>query len=81
MKQIPIPETNYIVELFLYDCAGQSIFNQLDFNSKYVSLFCHMVNDLIASYDLHHFSIKMRLLSLLYTVLPAKRLYNLLQNG
>jgi len=35
VKQIAIPETNYIVELFLYDCAGQSIFNQLDMNTKY----------------------------------------------
>lgn len=37
MKQVPIPDTNYVVELFLYDCAGQSIFNQLDMNAKYVS--------------------------------------------
>ncbi len=37
VKQIAIPETNYIVELFLYDCAGQSIFNQLDMSTKYVS--------------------------------------------
>lgn len=35
VKQVPIPETNYIVELYLYDCAGQTIFNQLDMNSKY----------------------------------------------
>jgi len=37
VKQVTIPETNVIVELFIYDCAGQSIFNQLDLNSKYVS--------------------------------------------
>lgn len=37
VKQVPIPDTNYVVELFLYDCAGQSIFNQLDMNAKYVS--------------------------------------------
>lgn len=37
MKQVPIPNTNYVVELFLYDCGGQSIFNQLDMNAKYVS--------------------------------------------
>uniref|UniRef100_A0A7S3M1Q0 Uncharacterized protein n=1 Tax=Spumella elongata TaxID=89044 RepID=A0A7S3M1Q0_9STRA len=35
VKQVTIPETNVIVELFIYDCAGQSIFNQLDLNSKY----------------------------------------------
>jgi len=35
VKQVPIPDTNFIVELFIYDCAGQSIFNQLDMNAKY----------------------------------------------
>jgi GTPase SAR1 family protein len=35
MKQVPIPDTNYVVELFFYDCGGQSIFNQLDLNAKY----------------------------------------------
>lgn len=37
MKQIKIPDTNSIVELFVFDCAGQSIFNQVEMNSKYVS--------------------------------------------
>jgi transport family protein 27 len=37
VKQVPIPDTNTIVELFLFDCAGQSIFNQVEMNSKYVS--------------------------------------------
>ncbi len=32
---MPIPDTNAIVEFFIYDCAGQSIFNQLDLNNKY----------------------------------------------
>jgi len=36
VKQVSIPDSNYVVELYLYDCAGQSIFNQLDMNSKYV---------------------------------------------
>lgn len=36
VKQVSIPNTNVVVELFLYDCAGQSIFNQLDLNTKYV---------------------------------------------
>lgn len=36
MKQLPIPDTNAIVELHMYDCAGQSIFNQVEMNSKYV---------------------------------------------
>jgi transport family protein 27 len=35
VKQVLIPDTNYVVELFLYDCAGQSIFNQLDMSAKY----------------------------------------------
>jgi len=25
-----------VVEMFIYDCAGQTIFNQLDLNTKYV---------------------------------------------
>ena len=37
-KQVPIPNTNAVVELYIFDCAGQSIFNQLEMNSKYV---CH----------------------------------------
>ena len=36
VKQVPILNTNIVVELFIYDCAGQTIFNQLDLNSKYV---------------------------------------------
>jgi len=35
VKQVPLPDTNVIVELYIFDCAGQSIFNQLDMNSKY----------------------------------------------
>lgn len=35
VKQVPIPDTNVVVELYIFDCAGQSIFNQLDANSKY----------------------------------------------
>jgi hypothetical protein len=35
---VPIPDTNAIVELFIYDCAGQSIFNQIEMNAKYVSI-------------------------------------------
>ena len=37
VKQVPIPDTNIIVELYIYDCNGQSIFNQLEENKKYVS--------------------------------------------
>jgi transport family protein 27 len=29
VKQVPIPNTNTIIELYIFDCAGQSIFNQL----------------------------------------------------
>ncbi|KAJ8575904.1 hypothetical protein ON010_g3308 [Phytophthora cinnamomi] len=32
-KSVAIPETNVVVELYLFDCAGQSIFNQLDFGT------------------------------------------------
>lgn len=35
VKQVPIPDTNTIIEFYLYDCAGQSIFNQLEMNTKY----------------------------------------------
>ena len=35
VKQVPIPNTNTIIELYIFDCAGQSIFNQLDMNTKY----------------------------------------------
>ena len=35
MKQVPIPDTNIIVELYIFDCAGQSMFNQLGMNAKY----------------------------------------------
>jgi hypothetical protein len=44
VKQVPIPNTNYVVELFLYDCSGQSIFNQLDMNTKYVIYFLYLVS-------------------------------------
>jgi intraflagellar transport protein 27 len=35
VKQVPIPDTNIIVELYIFDCAGQSMFNQLGMNAKY----------------------------------------------
>lgn len=35
VKQVPIPDTNVVVELYIFDCAGQSIFNQVEMNSKY----------------------------------------------
>lgn len=35
MKQLPIPDSNIIVELYIFDCAGQSMFNQLGMNAKY----------------------------------------------
>ena len=38
VKQVPIPDTNAIVELYVFDCAGQSIFNQVEMNSKYVMI-------------------------------------------
>lgn len=36
-KQVPISDTNAVVEMYIFDCAGQSIFNQVEMNSKYVS--------------------------------------------
>ncbi len=35
VKQVRIPDTNVIVELFIYDCAGQSIFNLSEIQNKY----------------------------------------------
>lgn len=35
VKQVPIPDSNIIVELYIFDCAGQSMFNQLGMNAKY----------------------------------------------
>ena len=35
MKVVNIPDTNVAVELYLFDCAGQPIFNQLDHMSKH----------------------------------------------
>ena len=35
VKQVPIPDTNIVVELYIFDCAGQSIFNQVEMNNKY----------------------------------------------
>ncbi|RLN90029.1 hypothetical protein BBJ28_00010217, partial [Nothophytophthora sp. Chile5] len=35
-KSIAIPDTNVVVELYLFDCAGQSIFNQLNFGAVHV---------------------------------------------
>ena len=35
VKQVPIPDTDVIVELYMFDCAGQSIFNQVEMNNKY----------------------------------------------
>mmetsp|Transcript_40150 Transcript_40150/g.71465 ORF Transcript_40150/g.71465 Transcript_40150/m.71465 type:complete len:225 (-) Transcript_40150:189-863(-) len=34
VKQVNIPESNAAVELYLFDCAGQSIFNQREVNTK-----------------------------------------------
>merc|ERR1719181_701249 len=37
VKMVNIPETNSAVELYLFDTAGQSIFNQRELGAKYVS--------------------------------------------
>ena len=34
MKQVNIPNTSTAVELYIFDCAGQSIFNQIEANSS-----------------------------------------------
>jgi len=36
VKQIPIPNSNAIVELHIYDCGGQSIFSNSEINKQYV---------------------------------------------
>lgn len=48
VKQIMIPETSAAVELYIYDCAGQSIFNQLEANSVYYE----NADAVIAIYDI-----------------------------
>jgi hypothetical protein len=35
VKQVAIPETNVMVELSIFDCAGQGMFNQLETNARY----------------------------------------------
>lgn len=35
VKQIPVPNTNITVDLFLYDMAGQNIFNQRELSSQF----------------------------------------------
>jgi transport family protein 27 len=40
VKQVRIPNTNVIVELFIYDCAGQAIFSLSDIQSKYYESAC-----------------------------------------
>ena len=37
-KQVQIPKTNTWVEFYLFDCAGHSIFNQRNLNSRHVRL-------------------------------------------
>jgi len=34
-KQVSIPDTNVAVELYLYDTAGQSVFNQSEADTAY----------------------------------------------
>mmetsp|Transcript_8884 Transcript_8884/g.8964 ORF Transcript_8884/g.8964 Transcript_8884/m.8964 type:complete len:227 (-) Transcript_8884:1020-1700(-) len=35
VKSVPFPDKNAVVEFYIFDCAGQSIFNQIEMNSKY----------------------------------------------
>lgn len=35
VKQVPMQDSDVIVELFLLDCAGQSIFNQVEMNAPH----------------------------------------------
>ena len=40
---MPLPNTRSVVELYLFDCGGQSIFNQREFGSMHyenASMFC-----------------------------------------
>src|SRR3546814_6074143 len=36
VKSVMIPDTNTMVELFMFYCAGQLIFNQLEMGTQYV---------------------------------------------
>lgn len=36
MKSVLIPNSNVVVELYLFDCAGQSVFNQREFGQTHV---------------------------------------------
>jgi len=40
-KQVKIPKTNTWVEFYLFDCAGHTIFNQRNLNSRHVSPHTH----------------------------------------
>jgi transport family protein 27 len=42
VKQVPIPDSNIIVELYIFDCAGQSLFNQLGMNAKYYEVYMYI---------------------------------------
>jgi intraflagellar transport protein 27 len=55
VKQVPIPDTNIVVEFFIFDCAGASIFNQLEMNNKYYENVSAVmvVYDITSSESLH----------------------------
>jgi hypothetical protein len=36
LKSVAIPESDTQVEFYLFDCGGQSVFNQRDYGTKYV---------------------------------------------
>jgi hypothetical protein len=38
VKVVNIPNTNAAVELYLFDSAGQSVFNQRELGTKHVSM-------------------------------------------
>ena len=61
VKQVPIPESNAVVELYIYDCAGQSIFNQIEMNAKFVSLHPFLSTSTTTSPFLFHLSLSLYL--------------------
>lgn len=36
VKPVSIPETDTLLEFYLFDCGGQTVFNQRDYGTKYV---------------------------------------------
>lgn len=53
LKAVTIPDTDTRVELFLFDCAGQSTFNQREYGQRNVSIGVARLADAPADTDPH----------------------------